>query len=228
MKKIVATLIIFVLAIAASLFVGEVMAEPLDDFKRGYESGTVLTHNPDYTELYSKSSNRTIEFSNVEDKGEWINAYYKTSMLYENEPFEQYGVTSLIVKDGVVTEVQFATIDKDKYDLAMAGQLADIGSTAIALSSGLSEMNPLAATPVGMAAVVGAKVGLVKLVESFPLQDCVASKAMLGGLGWGAAGWNIGIMVATAPVALAAGLVSGIYFWQQSKASAPTNCVKKV
>jgi len=59
-KRILIWIVAYVLIMCMAI--GLAYAGPLEDFKAGYENGTALIDKPDYAELYSRSSDRNIEF----------------------------------------------------------------------------------------------------------------------------------------------------------------------
>ena len=101
---------------------------------------------------------------------------------------------------------------------AMHAAVADGISTGLALSGGAMEMNPLISTsPLGLIALTGAKIGLVKFADRLPEpQKRLVIKTSSSV--WGGAAVN-NLMVwaaAPTPVAIAAGVVAGVLWWRHS------------
>lgn len=101
---------------------------------------------------------------------------------------------------------------------AMHAAVADGISTSLALSAGAVEMNPLISTsPIGLIALTGAKIGLVKFADRLPEPNkrlvIKTSSAV-----WGGAAVNNLMVLASAPspVALVAGVVAGVLWWRHS------------
>jgi len=105
-------------------------------------------------------------------------------------------------------------------DPALAGQGADIATTAAGLAAGLQEANPIVAGAAPVA--VALKLGLGEYAETLPVGDCHALKDGLATFGWGAAGWNLCAMAtvssggAAAIPCIAVGLASGFIAHQES------------
>lgn len=111
-------------------------------------------------------------------------------------------------------EQQIDRLDKN----AMGAAVADGLSTGLALSSGALEMNPLAPTsPVGLIALTGAKIGLVTYADRLPEDEKRMLIKSSSSLWTGAAVNNLMVLLsAPSPVAIAAGLVAGVLWWQHS------------
>jgi len=111
-------------------------------------------------------------------------------------------------------EQRIERLDKN----AMQAAVADGVSTGLALSSGATEMNGLLSpSPLGLVALTGAKIGLVKFAERLPENDrrlVVKTESSL----WGGAAVNnlMVLMSASSPVAIAAGVVAGVLWWRHS------------
>ena len=111
-------------------------------------------------------------------------------------------------------EQRIARLDKN----AMQAAVVDGVSTGLALSSGAVEMNPLISTsPVGLIALTGAKIGLVKYADRLPEpQKRVVIKTSSSV--WGGAAVNnlMVLMSAPSPLAIAAGVTAGVLWWRHS------------
>jgi hypothetical protein len=105
--------------------------------------------------------------------------------------------------------------DGDQTNNAVAAAVADGVTTGMALSAGALELNPLIPTsPVGLIAVTGIKIGLVKFAETLPEEEkrttLKASSAI-----WGGAAVNnlMVLMAAPPPLPAIAGLLMGFATW---------------
>ncbi len=96
-------------------------------------------------------------------------------------------------------------------DAAEAGQIADVLTTGIGLSQGLSETNPLG---VGMLPL---KFALNYYAENRGVRECGQIKSFLSATGWGAAAANIVTISAGAFTggSAAAGILVGTLAWNQ-------------
>lgn len=228
-----ACLVALIVMLAGALPAADAIATPLDEFKARYEDGTFLAHEPDYAALYSRSTDRTIEITHVQQFDGRIDAWYSTAMLYDGQPYEQRGVMSLYIEDGKVVREEHAAIESEAViDLAMAGQAADIGTTAAALGMGFAEGNPAVAaligTPAGIVTVVGLKLGAVQYANSRGLAECVTARSLLGSIGWGAGAWNVGMVAAGPVAAVVLGITSAYVAWNRVAAESPTRCITAV
>jgi hypothetical protein len=101
---------------------------------------------------------------------------------------------------------------------AMQAAVADGVSTGLALSGGAMEMNGLISTsPVGLVALTGAKIGLVKFADRLPENEkrlVIKTSSSI----WGGAAINnlMVLMSAPSPVAIAAGVVAGVLWWRHT------------
>lgn len=99
---------------------------------------------------------------------------------------------------------------------AIAAAVADGVTTGLALSAGAVEMNPIIApTPLGLVAMTGMKIGLVKYAETLP-QDEKRLAIKSSSAAWGGAAVNnlMVLMAAPPPVPLIAGLIMGFITWK--------------
>lgn len=98
---------------------------------------------------------------------------------------------------------------------AMAAAVADGVSTGMALSAGAIESNPLIATsPVGLIAITGLKLGLVNYADTLPEQEKRFAMKSTSAVWGGAAVNNVLVFLAAPPpIAILAGLVTGLVTW---------------
>lgn len=102
-------------------------------------------------------------------------------------------------------------------DAATTAAVADGVTTAMALSAGAVEMNPLVATsPVGLLALTGLKIGLVQFSETLPEEEKRTVMKTTSAL-WGGAAVNnlLVLLAAPPPISIVAGLVTGFALWNQ-------------
>lgn len=111
----------------------------------------------------------------------------------------------------LVDEAQSVNPENSVYATA----LADGVTTGLALSAGAVEMNPLIVTsPMGLLAVTGIKIGLVKYANTLPQQDKRAVLKTSSALWGGAAANNLMVLMAVpSPAAVVAGVVVGMLIW---------------
>jgi hypothetical protein len=103
-------------------------------------------------------------------------------------------------------------------------QSADVATTAIGLSNGLSEANTIwgdASWPV-MGVV---KLGVTQLVKLTPQPYCTSGLMGLTLAGYGAALWNIGVMLGSGPAAIPVAVGVLGWQWDYLMADATVTCV---
>lgn len=99
------------------------------------------------------------------------------------------------------------------HDKAVAGQVADVGSTAIGLAMGAAEANPLGILTLGVKAIA------YQQIQEAPPTERPAMLSAYGAFGWGAAANNICVIAAIASGGAAAalcpllGLATGVTTW---------------
>ncbi|RJG02028.1 hypothetical protein [Noviherbaspirillum sedimenti] len=105
--------------------------------------------------------------------------------------------------------------DMDGADNAITAALADGLTTGVALTAGGAiEMNPLLSSPLGLVAMTGLKIGLIKFAETLPEEEKrTAMKA--GSAVWGGAAVNnlMVLFAAPGPWSIFAGIMMGIATW---------------
>jgi hypothetical protein len=109
-------------------------------------------------------------------------------------------------------------VQRKALDNARAAAVADGVSTALALSTGAVETNPLIATsPLGLLALTGAKIGLVNFARTLPEHERRTVLKASGAV-WGGAAVNnlLVLMAAPTPVAVLAGVVAGVLSWRHT------------
>lgn len=154
-RYLAASLVSFALGTLLALAVSS-FADPLtEDFAARYRLGTV--------EPSVAASDRTITFSRITERADRTTAFYRTNVTVDGQQRDSYGVMDL-TPDGGYT---YRGINPASYDLAVAGQLADVGTTVVGLANGFTESNPLGLLTFPL------KYGLHKYSETLPLADCV-------------------------------------------------------
>ncbi|MGX4640633.1 hypothetical protein [Massilia sp. SYSU DXS3249] len=119
-----------------------------------------------------------------------------------------------LASEQVSPEKRISRLEKN----AMQSAMVDGVSTGLALSAGAIEMNPLVSTsPLGLVALTGAKIGLVKLAGRLPKNEkrlvIKTSSAIWGG----AAVNNLMVLASAAPtVAIGTGVIAGVLWWLHS------------
>lgn len=104
----------------------------------------------------------------------------------------------------------------DGADHAITAAVADGVTTGVALSLGAGvEMNPLIMTsPLGLVAMTGLKIGLVKYADTLPEEDKRTAMKTSSAV-WGGAAMNnlLVLLAAPGPLSVIVGLITGIATW---------------
>lgn len=100
-------------------------------------------------------------------------------------------------------------------DAAISAAVADGLTTGLAISSGAIEMNPLlSASPLGLVAITGVKIGLAKFADTLPEEDKRLTLKTTSALWGGAAINNLMVLVAAPPpLPIIAGILMGFATW---------------
>ena len=115
----------------------------------------------------------------------------------------------------------FKLPDNFRYE-AELGQSADVVSTAIGLSSGLIEGNPIMGTVInsgGIPALAAVKLGATTLVKRSGIDTCSNNLGGLAGMGAGAAVWNLGLIAGLGPIGIVPAVTVGMIFWNDKDES---------
>jgi hypothetical protein len=189
----------------------------MDALAADYKAGTAFLADPDYKDLYAKTTARDVQFTDIRElpSKRLAAAQFDTLIVTaDGQEHRQHG--------GVVmhmTESIPAVVDRIEWAVgrpgvgAATGQAADVVTTAASLAAGAVEANPLvaggiAAGPGGIVVLVVAKtVMLPAFARSRPYAECVADMGAIGGGGWALAAWNIGMFV-NPVLGLAAGVIA--------------------
>lgn len=103
------------------------------------------------------------------------------------------------------------------------GQLADSATTAVALSNGYSEANPLL-DGMSWPWIAVTKLAVTQVVKLTPLEICEPGLTGLALGGFGAAIWNIGVMAGSGPAAIPIILVGGWFLFDPAVANSKQTC----
>jgi hypothetical protein len=125
---------------------------------------------------------------------------------------------SLTVEVVASREQSIDQVEKKIVKDARTAAVADGVTTALALSAGAMEMNPLVSTsPLGLIALTGAKIGLVNFARTLPEQDKRMVLKTSTALWSGAAVNNLLVlMAAPTPLAVVAGVLVGVLSWRHT------------
>ena len=109
----------------------------VEKFISDYQSGVAFAENPSDQNLYARSTDRKMILSNVNATADRITAYYDVTLKYDGAPHRFNGVMMLHLNDGKIVGEEHAEGVTAPVDLALAGQAADVVTTAGALMSGM-------------------------------------------------------------------------------------------
>jgi len=91
-------------------------------------------------------------------------------------------------------------------------QLADIGTTAIGIESGLATEGNIVWGGASWPVIAVVKIGVTQVVKQTPKEFCEPGLMSLTVAGSGAALWNIGVIAGSGPAAIPA--ILGLWWWQ--------------
>ncbi len=107
------------------------------------------------------------------------------------------------------------------------GQLADVGTTFIALERGFVEGNPLM-SGLNIPWMLAAKMAYAQTIKwLIPEPYCTPSLWIGGTIGYGAAFWNIGVMAGSGPAGVGVFLIASYLIRDQTIASARYTCTHR-
>lgn len=192
-----------------------------DDYIAQHKAGTLFADDPRLDAWRTHTTERDIVFDRIVEQEGRTSAYYHETALWDGEPREAKGVIMIYHPKGAIEGAEWASIDPAAYDLALAGQLADVASTAVGLSMGLTEANPLGLL------VLPLKYGALSYSKTLPLHECINLRKLSGGFGWGAAAMNVATIAGLGPVGLVIGLAVGIGVADSVEKDAPVRCVER-
>lgn len=204
-------------------------AAPIDELITGYQSGTWQADDQDYAALYEQTTARTLTLHAITEQEGRTAAIYELSYTHAGGDYTETGVLVLYHDPVKLEFVVVDDLDPTAIDLAVAGQAADIGTTALALSAGLAEGNPVVAgaigSPAGAAALIALKLVGPSLADNLPLADCAEMRTALATFGWGAATWNAALLAgASTGAGAAVAIIGGWFAADAAKGDSPLRC----
>lgn len=181
-------------------------AGPAADYGKAWEAGVADVEREDMRQWYAQTYNREFRIVKQVSEGEIDIVEYVQTWKWiddDSEAASRYRAYFMVVDGKIVGD---RAVLATGVDQALAGQAADIATTALGLSQGLVEANPIGATPGGLAALVVAKIAAPTIADNLDLGSCIDLRMGLSQMGYGAAAWNLGMLV-LGPGAAFAGLV---------------------
>jgi hypothetical protein len=100
------------------------------------------------------------------------------------------------------------TARAETVGIALTTAAADTASTAVALSKGLTELNPL-----GFAGTVAMKVAAIAYIKQLPEEEHAASYGIVSSFWGGATANNLCWLTGAGPFCMALGIVTALYLW---------------
>lgn len=211
-------------AILLACQVPAIANQVIDEYTAKHKDGALFLEDKRLDRWRKHSSNRNITFAHIVSRGDRTTAYFHETGLWDGKPAEAYGIIMLFSADGKLTGSEWVTTPPDVYktsmDLASKGQLADVGTTAVGLSAGLREANPLGV------ALLPLKYALHANSKTLGLHDCIKSRTSMGSVGWGAAAANVGTILGLGPAGILVGLIAGVGASDSVKSDAAVECAK--
>ena len=221
MKLIRAALISIGIGILLSL-ITYACATPITDlYIQQHRDGTLLPGDPNLAAWRAHTSERSITFDHIiERDSQRTVAIFREKGLWDGRPEEAAGVMMIHSDGGKIVGTEWARVDPEALpsNMAASGQWADIGSTAIGLSTGFEEGNPLGVVALPL------KLVLYNSAKTGSLGDCIGMRQALATTGWGAAAANIATVAGLFPFSLIVGLVAGIGVHEHSRDDAVLEC----
>lgn len=197
-------------------------ASPItDDYIAQHKAGTLFADDSRLNAWRTHTTDRSITFDRITEQEGRTAGYFHETALWDGEPREAKGVIMIYHPEGRIIGAEWAAIDPATYDLAVAGQLADVATTVVGLSVGLTEANPLGVLALPL------KYGALAYSKTLPLHECIHLRKLSGGFGWGAAAANVAAIAGLGPVGLVIGLAVGIGVADAVEQDAPVRCVEE-
>lgn len=171
----------------------------------------------DHAELFAATKARTLTLRNVRWSDTRITADY--AALVDGRALA--GSLTIYVADGRITRLVHDRITwpESELNLADIGQALDKGTTAVALATGYTEVNPILSgiTPAG-AVVLGAGIIAARnlVVREMPLSECIEISRWVSAFGWGPGASNLAMMAGAGPAGWAVGLGCGVIAYHAS------------
>lgn len=182
-------------------------ASPITDaYVQQYRDGTLFPDDPRMDNWRKTTSERSIDLDVIRESDTRTYAYFTERATVAGEPKTASGVI-MIMNEGekIVGSEWHAWVEAkpERDSQAASGQIADAASTGVALAAGLSEANQLGLL------ILPLKVVLYNQAKAADLHECMGGMKAMAATGWGAAGWNIG-MVLGGPVVGIIGAIIGL------------------
>lgn len=198
-------------------------ATPLEVFAEAYRDGVAFTEREDYAHVYATTTARELSFPRQVRERDRIIAQYSVQLVKASgEPYTERGFAIFYLEGERIVYLENAIATGEEWDLATAGQLADVATTAAGVAAGLTEANPIVGSvigsPVGWLAFIGLKLGIANVANGAAVEDCIAAKQAAAGLGWGASAWNVGVMLANPVVGAVAAIAAGYFTYDRPAA----------
>lgn len=195
----------------------------------GYKDGSFLADEPIYQALYETTSGREVVLRDVRRRDETLWARFEVNMRRQDgEPVRRVGVAAWDIEDGRIVRERSEQAEPAGSDLALSGQAADVATTVVGVSAGLAEANPLlapmASSPAGFVVMGALKAGAALAADEMSYESCVGMREGLGTIGFAAGAWNLGILAAP-PVAILAGVISGVAAHKAQREDAIVRCL---
>lgn len=218
----------FILTVVPALADEETM---LHEVVSSYRAGTFLSGRSDYAALYSETTDRSIVLRDVRSSSSHLGALYEIDLKRNGEPYHYEGVMIFNVQDGRVVDEIHTEAKIAEIDPALAGQMADVASTALDVSSGLVEGNPvisgLTGSAGGFLVLAAIKGGIVLAASNMDYDECVSARPVLGSLGFATTGWNIGLLAHPA-IAVVAGIAGWVLSYEKQQEDAKVRCFQEL
>lgn len=214
------------LCLLVFLPIGSVAQDRLSRVEKGYVEGTYLLQRPDYQHLYATTKNRVMHCNLA--RAETPNTDLAVCQWWVDD---RAGIATLLIdydaSGRAIDDHEYPAPNQAHVDMAMAGQMSDLATTAIGIGSGLAvEANPIMApltNGVGWGVAWGLKAGLAAAGDKMPFADCVAWRTTASQIGWAAAAWNV-VGIVVSPVL---GLGAAVGAWNLSSDAASGDAVAR-
>lgn len=148
---------------------------------------------------------------------EQVVAAHKTLIVYEaaSSPSNSPSKIPTVETSSISSSISTDEMAYNAQDSAITAAVADSVTTGLALSAGAVETNALiTTTPLGLIALAGMKVGVVKYADTLPEQEKRTAFKSASALWGGAAVNNIMVfMAAPPPFPIVAGLIASFVTW---------------
>jgi len=159
--------------------------------------------------------------------------YVMADMHLRNDEAELSGWLLIIHEDDQIQALYWGEHipSQDPRNLAAVGQAADVGSTALAISGGAIEANPVMSGVLdtgGFPLMIAIKLGMVEMYKNRDYPTCMEGLTATSQSGFGLAGANVASMLtgAIAP-AIMVGIFAAVATQDSAQASAEAVCLNE-